>query len=634
MSNRNKWLPYVAGVALVLVVAFAFNAKSLTMISNEIYSWVVNDLSATGDVTVTGDISGATVSASDVDANVVIVGDGTTADQTPLRMTYKRNDYISMKFYDDILGLSALAPSYQARSFMFDPGTFSGSSVNFGFGVQADKAATIYSLSHTVGQTAAIYLGYLPDSSSYVGFRGASIETNGDDLFYKYHTSLLTPQTYMTLDLDGDTMIGLKVAVPLIVESNINVGDTAANTVTTPNARLKMIYGGDVFAGTPGKRQGIHVETTGDGSYASDGVWAGSKMIGNNEARGLIGRCYADASATGNCFGSQLLADQTHAGGDNNGLSVFVASPGGTGKETAAFFRGGPAFFGGDIILSGATNDDAAAGVHGSDYGDTIGYIRQVFPDGDMQLDALRNIITSDDFISTGNITGDLLSGTSLNVTSGAIRTTGSSRVTIRNTADTDYNGLRTEDIDIRSGFDASGEDPITFTTDGGTQIGRLNITYGAANDWATLSFNNTYLYMPLNDDGSHWYTGFGETNNDWRWGTNGTEFAITPSGSLSLAGGIATNRTAVTTPTYTVLSTDSIIGVNDANTVTLSFPAAIQADGKIWTVKDESGAGAANNIVIRIDGTQTIDGATNQTISTNYGAVDIYSDGTNMFIK
>ena len=87
-----------------------------------------------------------------------------------------------------------------------------------------------------------------------------------------------------------------------------------------------------------------------------------------------------------------------------------------------------------------------------------------------------------------------------------------------------------------------------------------------------------------------------------------------------------------VTAATYTAKAGDRVIGVNRAGTVTVTLPAAEVRKGRHYTVKDESGAAATNNITVATEGAETIDGAVTGTIADNYGSVTYYSDGTNWF--
>lgn len=88
-----------------------------------------------------------------------------------------------------------------------------------------------------------------------------------------------------------------------------------------------------------------------------------------------------------------------------------------------------------------------------------------------------------------------------------------------------------------------------------------------------------------------------------------------------------------ITTATYTAKAGERVIGVNRAGAVTVTLPSAEVRKGRIYTVKDESGAAASNNITVATEGSETIDGSATDVISVNYESKSYYSDGTNWFI-
>ena len=53
---------------------------------------------------------------------------------------------------------------------------------------------------------------------------------------------------------------------------------------------------------------------------------------------------------------------------------------------------------------------------------------------------------------------------------------------------------------------------------------------------------------------------------------------------------------------------------------------------GRVYTIKDESGAAASNNITVATEGSETIDGSATDVLSDNYGSKSYYSDGSNCF--
>lgn len=91
--------------------------------------------------------------------------------------------------------------------------------------------------------------------------------------------------------------------------------------------------------------------------------------------------------------------------------------------------------------------------------------------------------------------------------------------------------------------------------------------------------------------------------------------------------------RTAVskTTASKSVAVTDTTI----ARTITIAT-ADIQGvmTKQFLFVKDESGGALVNNITIDCEGGESIDGVLSVPINGNYGYVEFYSDGTNVFTK
>jgi len=87
-----------------------------------------------------------------------------------------------------------------------------------------------------------------------------------------------------------------------------------------------------------------------------------------------------------------------------------------------------------------------------------------------------------------------------------------------------------------------------------------------------------------------------------------------------------------VSAATYTAKAGDRVIGVNRAGAVTVTLPTAEVRKGRSYTIKDESGAAATNNITVATEGAETIDGSATDVMSENYGAKAYYSDGSNWF--
>jgi len=76
------------------------------------------------------------------------------------------------------------------------------------------------------------------------------------------------------------------------------------------------------------------------------------------------------------------------------------------------------------------------------------------------------------------------------------------------------------------------------------------------------------------------------------------------------------------------------ILGFSDTSSAwTLTLRTSDMVAGKLIIVKDESNAAGTNNITIATQGTETIDGASTQTIGSNRGYLKFYSNGTNWFL-
>ena len=85
----------------------------------------------------------------------------------------------------------------------------------------------------------------------------------------------------------------------------------------------------------------------------------------------------------------------------------------------------------------------------------------------------------------------------------------------------------------------------------------------------------------------------------------------------------------------FTASATSDILAINSSGgVVTASLPAAsTYIAGQRLSFKDVAGSGSVNNIAIRPSGSETIDGSTaGITITTNYGAIELFSNGTNSY--
>jgi hypothetical protein len=88
--------------------------------------------------------------------------------------------------------------------------------------------------------------------------------------------------------------------------------------------------------------------------------------------------------------------------------------------------------------------------------------------------------------------------------------------------------------------------------------------------------------------------------------------------------------RTVVNAATYTVLLTDTLIGVTytPTGTVTITLPSASTYINRVLNVVDEGGNARNKNITINRAGADTIVGATSYVVNKNYESVTLYSNG------
>lgn len=85
---------------------------------------------------------------------------------------------------------------------------------------------------------------------------------------------------------------------------------------------------------------------------------------------------------------------------------------------------------------------------------------------------------------------------------------------------------------------------------------------------------------------------------------------------------------------TYTVQPEDQFIRCSTGITAfTVTLPSAASYPGRRLVIKDYGGGAAARNITVSRAGSDTIDGATTQTISTNYGCLTLVSDGASVWM-
>lgn len=96
---------------------------------------------------------------------------------------------------------------------------------------------------------------------------------------------------------------------------------------------------------------------------------------------------------------------------------------------------------------------------------------------------------------------------------------------------------------------------------------------------------------------------------------------------------GLFWNRLSIAA-SATVKKAYRVVGVTStASARTVTIGSNLVKNGRVITIKDESGGANTNNITIATEGSANIDGASTYVMSANYESATIYSDGTNWFI-
>jgi len=102
--------------------------------------------------------------------------------------------------------------------------------------------------------------------------------------------------------------------------------------------------------------------------------------------------------------------------------------------------------------------------------------------------------------------------------------------------------------------------------------------------------------------------------------------------GDGSTLSGVGETRVAYASTT-TITDATTIAGVTSGS-ITLTLPSVSTFDGTTLIVKDESGTvSGSNTVIVSCSSGVTIDGETAATISSPYGSISTYHNGTNWFI-
>jgi len=120
--------------------------------------------------------------------------------------------------------------------------------------------------------------------------------------------------------------------------------------------------------------------------------------------------------------------------------------------------------------------------------------------------------------------------------------------------------------------------------------------------------------------------TKFGDTDDDTHQFT----------GSILVNGSIIRARESVTSSPYTISATDYVIGVDTAtigaaSTINLPVANTLQ-NGQFFIIKDEGGDAQTYNIKITASAADLIDGVSEVYLESPYGAISIYTNGSDKF--
>lgn len=156
--------------------------------------------------------------------------------------------------------------------------------------------------------------------------------------------------------------------------------------------------------------------------------------------------------------------------------------------------------------------------------------------------------------------------------------------------------------------------------------------TLAGGGSYLGLDANNNVILSP--GDGAT--TSPGGSNTQIQFNNSGVFGASAnltfSSNVLNVSGGVVHRRTTAAT-SFTASADNYIIAVTSVPTSIL-LDATSFSDGQVLLIKDESGnASSTNSVTLDASASQTIDGQSNILIESPFGALHLYSNGTNWFI-
>ncbi|MCA9333613.1 hypothetical protein KC963_01040 [Candidatus Saccharibacteria bacterium] len=189
--------------------------------------------------------------------------------------------------------------------------------------------------------------------------------------------------------------------------------------------------------------------------------------------------------------------------------------------------------------------------------------------------------------------------------------------------------------ITIRPGTATAGTAPLKFSS--GTLL--------SSPEAGAMEFNSDTLYFTITTGSVRktvaTYDDSSGATGDMYYRNSGGVLTRLPIGSsnnmLKVSGGLptwgdVTFNTATKTSNYTVTTSDTVLLADAASgNITITLPAASSSSGYRFFIKRIDNSG--NTVTVQRAGSDTIDGATSQTLDLQYTSITVVSNGSNWYI-
>lgn len=189
--------------------------------------------------------------------------------------------------------------------------------------------------------------------------------------------------------------------------------------------------------------------------------------------------------------------------------------------------------------------------------------------------------------------------------------------------------------ITIRPGTATAGTAPLKFSS--GTLL--------SSPEAGAMEFNSDTLYFTITTGSVRktiaTYDDSSGATGDMYYRNSGGSLTRLPIGSsnnmLKVSGGLPawgdlTFNTATKTSNYTVTTSDTVLLADAASgNITITLPAASSSSGYRFFIKRIDNSG--NTVTVQRAGSDTIDGATSQTLDLQYTSITVVSNGSNWYI-